>query len=75
MEFFTADVFQADYAYKHQFQHFLGVVAHHQNAHAEHVIQTIMYMARTFVIHVSFHWSEYGIGDLALWLFAVKHAT
>ena len=27
------------------------------------------------MIHVSLHWSEYGADILALWLFAVKHAT
>ena len=27
------------------------------------------------MLHVSLHWSEYCVNDLALWLFAVKHAT
>eukprot|EP00804_Cyclotella_cryptica_P031100 CCRYP_011717-RC/>CCRYP_011717-RC protein AED:0.72 eAED:0.31 QI:0/-1/0/1/-1/0/1/0/345 len=34
-----------------------------------------MYMARTFMVHVSLHWSERGVDDLALWGFAVKHAA
>ncbi|KAL7465136.1 hypothetical protein ACHAXS_005462, partial [Conticribra weissflogii] len=45
------------------------------DAMAERAIQTIMYMARTFLIHVSLHWTENGVDDLALWSFAVKHAT
>ena len=49
--------------------------AHDQNVHAEHDIQIIMYMARTFMLHISLHWSQYGIDDLALWSFAVKNAT
>ncbi|KAL7468583.1 hypothetical protein ACHAXS_008812 [Conticribra weissflogii] len=32
-------------------------------------------MARTFLIHVSLHWSDRGVNDLALWSFAVKHST
>ncbi len=32
-------------------------------------------MARTFMVHVSLHWSEYGADNLALWGFAVKHAV
>eukprot|EP00804_Cyclotella_cryptica_P007813 CCRYP_001399-RA/>CCRYP_001399-RA protein AED:0.20 eAED:0.26 QI:0/-1/0/1/-1/0/1/0/55 len=32
-------------------------------------------MARTFMVHVSLHWSEPGVDDLALWGFAVKHAA
>ncbi|KAL7456349.1 hypothetical protein ACHAXS_000377, partial [Conticribra weissflogii] len=32
-------------------------------------------MARTFLIHVSLHWSDNGVDDLSLWSFAVKHAA
>ena len=53
---------------------FSGVGAHHQNAHAEHTIETIMYMARTFMLHFSLPLSEYVVDDLALWSFAVKYA-
>ena len=42
---FTADVFQVDCTEKHQSQRFSGICAYHQNAHAEHTIQTIMYIA------------------------------
>ncbi|KAL7476643.1 hypothetical protein ACHAW6_002491 [Cyclotella cf. meneghiniana] len=32
-------------------------------------------MARTFIVHVSLHWSEQGVDDLGLWGLAVKHAA
>jgi hypothetical protein len=32
-----------------------------------------MFMARTFMVHVSLHWTERGSDDLSLWSFAVKH--
>ena len=35
----------------------------------------IIYMARTFMVHVSLHWSECRVDDLALWGIAVKHAA
>ncbi len=31
-----------------------------------------MYMDWTFMVHVSLHWSNYGVDNLALWGFAVK---
>ena len=43
----TVDVFHADCNAKNQSQSFVVVGAHHQNVHAEHAIQTLMYMART----------------------------
>ena len=60
---------------KNQTQSFLGVGAKHQNTLAERAIQTIIYMARTFMVHVSLHWTEQGVDDLSLWGFAVKHAA
>ena len=72
---FTSDMFRADCKQKHQSQSFSGVGAKHQNAMAERAIQTVTYMARTFMVHVSLHWSEQGVDDLALWGFAVKHAA
>ena len=72
---FTADMFRDDCKMKHQSQSFSGVGAKHQNSIAERAIQTIMYMARTFMVHVSLHWCERGVDDLALWGFAVKHAA
>jgi len=38
-------------------------------------IQTIMYMAWTFMVHASLHWTERGSDDLSLWSFAVKHSV
>ena len=55
--------FHANCITKHQYLSFSGVVVHHQNAHAEHAIQTIVYMARTFMLHISFHWSEYDVDE------------
>ena len=50
-------------------------VGAHQNSQAENDIQTIMYTMQTFMLHVSLHWSEHGVHDLALLPFAVKHVT
>jgi hypothetical protein len=41
----------------------------------ERAIQTIMYMARTFMVHASLHWTDRGSDDLSLWSFAVKHSV
>ena len=72
---FIAEEFRQDCSDKNQTQSFSGVGAQHQNARAERAIQTIMYMARTFMLHVSLHWTDRGVDDLALWPFAVKHAV
>ena len=72
---FTADTFRNDCSSKNQTQSFSGVGAQHQNSRAERSIQTIMYMARTFMVHTSLHWTENGVDDLSLWSFAVKHAA
>jgi hypothetical protein len=48
-------------------QSFSSVGAQHQNAHAEHAIQNIMYMAQTmFISHASLHWTERVSDDLSL---------
>lgn len=60
---------------KHQSQSFPGVGAKHQNTTAEWAIQRVIYMDRTFMVHISFNWSEWGVDDLPLWGFAVKHAV
>jgi hypothetical protein len=72
---FTTDMLRADCKMKNQTQSFSGVGVKHQNAMAERPIQTIIYMARTFMVHVSLHWAERGVDDLSLWGFAVKHAA
>ena len=66
---FSAEEFRRDCEDKQQSQSFSGVGAQHQNARAERAIQTIMYMARTFMVHASLHWTE------SLWSFAVKHSV
>jgi len=71
---FTDDMFGKDCKSKHQSQSLSGVGAKYQNSITERAIQTIMYMARTFMFNVSLHWSEQGVDDLVLWGFAVKHA-
>jgi hypothetical protein len=58
---------------KHQQQTFSGVSAKHQNECAERLIQMIMSMAHTFMIHVSLHWDEQGSDAMTLWPFAVCH--
>ena len=71
---FVTDVFQADYAEKHQPQSFSGVDAHHKNVHAEHAIHTIIDMEKTIMLHFLLYWSEYGVDELALWPLAIKYA-
>ncbi len=58
-----------------QSQSFLGVGAQHQDSKAERAIQTIMYMACTFMVHSSLHWTDMGADDISLWPFAVKHTV
>ncbi len=72
---FSAEEFRHDCEEKRQSQSFSGVGAQHQNAHAERAIQTIMYMARTFMVHASLHWTDKGSDDISLWSFAVKHSV
>jgi hypothetical protein len=72
---FSAEEYRCDCEEKGQSQSFSGVGAQHQNARAERAIQTIMYMARTFMVHASLHWTERGSDDLSLWSFAVKHSV
>ena len=71
---FTAEEFREDCKNKDQKQSFSGVGAKHQNARAERAIQTVMYMARTFMLHVALHWSDNQVDDISLWPFVVKHA-
>lgn len=72
---FAANEFRDDCKAKNQKQTFSGVGAHHQNARAERAIQTIMYMARSFMIHVSLRWNDQHVDDICLWPFAVRHAV
>jgi transposase InsO family protein len=59
-----------------QTQSFNGVGAQHQNAKAERSIQTMTYMARSFMIHTALNLGEYGSGDIALlWSLVVNYAA
>ncbi len=72
---FSAEEYHQECIDKGQTQSFSGVGAQHQNARAERAIQTIMYMARCFMVHSSLHWTDQGSDDILLWPFAVKHAV
>ncbi len=72
---FNAELLVEDCKNKFQTQSFSGVGAHHQNAFAEQSIRTIMYMTRTFMVHVSLDRSKYGADNIALGDFAMKHAV
>ncbi len=72
---FSSEEYRQDCLDKRQSQSFSGVGAQHQNSKAERAIQTIMYMARTFMVHSSLHWTDMGADDISLWPFAVKHAV
>ena len=72
---FASKQYRQECTEKGQTQSFSGVGGQHQNAKAERAIQTIMYMARTFMVHASLHWTEQGVDDISLWPFAVKHAV
>ena len=41
-----------------QTQSFSGVGAQHQNTWVDRAIQTIMYMACTFMVHSALHWTD-----------------
>jgi hypothetical protein len=47
-------------------QSFSCVGAQHQNVWAEHAIQTIMYMAQSFMVQPSLHWTDQGSDDISL---------
>ena len=72
---FKEEEYRQECAEKMQSQSFSGVGAQHQNSKAERAIQTIMYMARTFLVYSSLHWTEMGSDNISLWPFAVKHAV
>ncbi len=52
---FSSEEYRLECSEKKQSQSSLGVGAQHQNSKAERAIQTIMYMARTFLVHSSLH--------------------
>ncbi len=52
---FSAEEYLQECMDKGQSQSFSGIGAQHQNALAKHAIQTIMYMACSFMVHSSLH--------------------
>ncbi len=72
---FSSGEYRLECSKKKQSQSFSGLGAQHQNSKAERSIQTIMYMARTFLVHSSLHWTDIGADDISRWPFAVKHAV
>ena len=72
---FSSEQYLQECAKKMQSPSFSGVGAQHQNSKAEWAIQTIMYMAGTFLVHSSLHWMDMGTDDISLWPFAVQHAV
>ncbi len=63
---FSAEEYCQECLDKWQTQSFSKVRAQHQNAQAEHAIQTIMYMAWSFMVHASLHWTDQGLDDISL---------
>ncbi len=55
---FSAEEYRQECLDKGQSQSLSGVGAQHQHACAERAIQTIMYMARFFVVQLSLHWTD-----------------
>jgi hypothetical protein len=72
---FTSETFRQSCEEEQQTQSFSGVGAQHQNAEAERAIQTVMYMARSFMVHAALHWGADGSDDVSLWSFAVDYAA
>ncbi len=72
---FSAEEYRLECKEKGQSQSFSGVGAQHQNARAKRAIQTIMFMACSFMVHASLHLTDRGSDDILLWPFAVKHAV
>ncbi len=72
---FSAEEYCLECKEKGQSQSSSGVGVQHQNARAERAIQTIMFMAHSFMVHSSLHWTDQGSDDILLWPFAVKHAV
>ena len=72
---FTSESFRESCDEENQTQSFSGVGAQHQNAEAERAIQTVTYMARSFMVHTALHWAEDGAAELNLWSFAIDYAA
>ena len=71
---FSAEEYCQECIDKGQTQSFSGLGGQHQNAWAEHAIQTIMYMAHCFMVYSSLYSTDQGLDGILLWPFVVKHA-
>ena len=69
---FTSKEYMAHLCQFSQISRFAGVGAHHHSGVAERVIQTIMSIARTMMLHAAIHWPH--MADPSLWPMAVQHA-
>jgi hypothetical protein len=73
---YNASMFREDCISKEdQSQTFSRVGAKHQNAVAEHNIQTICYWARHMMVHAAVHWPSNESDNIRLWPLAVQHAV
>ncbi len=63
---FSSEEYRLECFEKKQSRSFSGVGAQHQNSKAEQAIQTIMYMAFTFLVHSSLHWTDMGADYISL---------
>ena len=55
---FTSCEYRKDGDEKCQIMSFSFVCVQHQNEQTEHEIQTIMYMAQSFMVHTSLNWID-----------------
>ena len=61
---FTAEMFKESCKEDGQTQSFCGIGAQHQNTEAERAIQTVVYMACSFMIHAALNLGEDGSDDI-----------
>ena len=69
---FTSAAFLQELEKEEQSISVSGVGAHHQNPHAEQAIQTVVYIARTMMLHSQICWPTKF--DFKLWPFALEYA-
>ena len=72
---FTAEAFTASNKEGGRSQTFNGVGAQHKNAETERSIQTVVYMARTFMINCALYQGENGSDNLTLLSFVLDHVA
>ena len=72
---FVSDQFRLECYNKNQEQYFSEFGSQHHNTRAEIAIQNSMYMARTFMVHSYFHWTDHGADETPLWSFSIKQAV